>query len=273
MRSITYVFGAVAGFFTFGGIGLIIRGYQLEGGITLFIGLLCLIQFLRFLMKDLGGSKMRGTITEVENNLKMLTINFNDADPIRRIFGRTGDTCNVDNSINQVKSLFQQQITGFIFPDPTHNQIRVDYVDEPIDKINITWPDNYGNGPFDFVGINQSCRARIFMTYPIKNNYMNALQLLSHEIGHWFFNRVVDDRIGADNHHICRNIDISNYEDFSEKAAYYSEIKIAGERREYPQRHIRIIQEVKEAIRTNNNTYLSDLLQSCLDQFERERNE
>ena len=31
MRSITYVLGALAGFFTFGGIGLIIKGYQVEG--------------------------------------------------------------------------------------------------------------------------------------------------------------------------------------------------------------------------------------------------
>jgi len=34
MRYITYVLGAIAGFFTFGGIGLIMRGYQVEGGIT-----------------------------------------------------------------------------------------------------------------------------------------------------------------------------------------------------------------------------------------------
>lgn len=53
MRSITYVLGAVAGFFTFGGIGLIARGYQLEGGITLIIGLLSLIQFIRFLREDM----------------------------------------------------------------------------------------------------------------------------------------------------------------------------------------------------------------------------
>ena len=34
MRNITYVIGAIAGFFTFGGIGLIIKGHQVEGGIT-----------------------------------------------------------------------------------------------------------------------------------------------------------------------------------------------------------------------------------------------
>jgi len=53
MRPLTNILGAVAGFFTFGGIGLIIKGYQIEGGITLFIGLLNLIQFIRFLKADI----------------------------------------------------------------------------------------------------------------------------------------------------------------------------------------------------------------------------
>lgn len=52
MRTLTYILGAVAGFFTFGGIGLIVKGYQLEGGITLVIGLLNLVQFIRFMRAD-----------------------------------------------------------------------------------------------------------------------------------------------------------------------------------------------------------------------------
>jgi len=52
MRPLTYVLGAIAGFFTFGGIGLIIKGYKVEGGITLVIGLLCLIQFIRFIRAE-----------------------------------------------------------------------------------------------------------------------------------------------------------------------------------------------------------------------------
>ena len=54
MRPITYILGAIAGFFTFGGIGLIIKGFQIEGGITLVIGLLNLVQFLRFLKADMN---------------------------------------------------------------------------------------------------------------------------------------------------------------------------------------------------------------------------
>jgi len=52
MRTITYVLGAIAGFFTFAGIGLIAKGYQVEGGITLVIGLFNLVQFIRFMRAD-----------------------------------------------------------------------------------------------------------------------------------------------------------------------------------------------------------------------------
>lgn len=52
MRIVTYVLGAIAGFFTFIGLGLIIIGYQVEGGITLVVGLLNLVQFIRFLRSD-----------------------------------------------------------------------------------------------------------------------------------------------------------------------------------------------------------------------------
>ncbi|MBU0497893.1 MAG: hypothetical protein KKG04_08085 [Candidatus Thermoplasmatota archaeon] len=48
MRPLTYILGAVAGFFTFAGIGLLARGFQTEGLITLAIGLLNLVQFIRF---------------------------------------------------------------------------------------------------------------------------------------------------------------------------------------------------------------------------------
>jgi TM2 domain-containing membrane protein YozV len=52
MRPIVYIVGAVAGFATFAGIGLIYRGFQLEGGIILAIGLLNLIVFVRYMVTE-----------------------------------------------------------------------------------------------------------------------------------------------------------------------------------------------------------------------------
>lgn len=54
MRNITYILGAIAGFFTFGRMGLLVRGYQIEGGMTRGIGLLNLVQFIRFLKADIS---------------------------------------------------------------------------------------------------------------------------------------------------------------------------------------------------------------------------
>lgn len=62
MRPLTYVLGAFAGFFTFIGIGLIIKGFQVEGGITLVIGLLCLIQFIRFLKGEYDMEKKQNYV-------------------------------------------------------------------------------------------------------------------------------------------------------------------------------------------------------------------
>jgi hypothetical protein len=52
MRPITIILGSVAGFFMFAGIGLILRGYQWEGLFTLVIGVLNLVQFIRFMKAE-----------------------------------------------------------------------------------------------------------------------------------------------------------------------------------------------------------------------------
>jgi len=52
MRPLTYILAVVAGVFVLGGIGLIIKGYQLEGAIALIIGVLDLVQFIRFFKED-----------------------------------------------------------------------------------------------------------------------------------------------------------------------------------------------------------------------------
>jgi len=206
---------------------------------------------------------MIGTITNTNDNRKILAINFDDAELIRGTFGRNDDICDVNETIQEVKELFEIQIQDFDFPEPSASQIRVDYVDEPVDIINITWPGNIRDLGNEFVALNQPHRANIFMTYPIKDNIMTAEQLLSHELGHWFFNRMVEDRIGADNRHVTRS-DIHGYENgFTEKAAYYCEIMVAGNRQGYHPNHNSILTEVRQAIIINQN-YLSNLLQECL---------
>ena len=54
-----------------------------------------------------------------------------------------------------------------------------------------------------------------------------------------------------------------------QKEPYYSEILIAGERDEYFRHHSRFIDEIRNAINNNNNAYLLELLDDCLEHFER----
>lgn len=197
---------------------------------------------------------MIGTIT-TQNNIKTLTINFNNAQTINETFGQNSDICNVNNTITEVKLLFENQliIENFDYPIPTPEQIRVDYVNEPIHYIDIAWPNNVRTDPLRVVALNQSHQANIFMTYPVINNSMNAIQLLSHELGHWFFNRAIEYLIEADNHRVTRS-DIPGYEiSLSEKVAYYCELIIGGTRTSYHPNDLEMIQEVNRAIQNGSN--------------------
>jgi len=215
---------------------------------------------------------MIGTITIVGNDKKMLTINFSEADLIGKVFGRNNDKWNVDDIINQVKELYKNEIKDYKFSNPTNEQIRIDYIDEPIDRINISWSDNLGYRQYPCVALNQPHRHNIFMSYPVKNNCINAKQLLSHEVGHWFLNQVIEYKIKADENHVSRSI-ISGYEDnLSERAAIYCESENAGIRStdcQYSQ-YIDTIIEIKKT-KLKKENYLSNILNECLEQWEKDR--
>ena len=218
---------------------------------------------------------MIGTIS-LYNNIRTLTINFNDAQTINEIFGLNNDTCNVNNTINNVKQLFENLliIEDFDYPIPSSEQVRFDYVDEPINMIDITWSNGIRTDPITAIALNQTHRANIFMTYPVINNNMNSIQILSHELGHWFFNRAVEFLIEADERHVTRS-DIPGYEDYiSEKVAYYCEKMIGGNRVAYHPDHSDIIIEVDDAIQNEINYIAQQLeyaIREWLRDLERER--
>jgi hypothetical protein len=216
--------------------------------------------------------EMIGKIIPIGNGKKKLIIDFNDARFIGNNFGINVDLCTVNNIINRVKGLYQKGIKNFNFPNPTKEQIRVDYVDDPIDIINITWPDNIGNGSFPCVALNQPHRHNIFMSFPVKNNCINAKQLLSHELGHWFLNQVIEDKIEADTNHVSRSF-IDGYENYlSESAAIYCESEIAGFRRGDCQYHqyIETIIDIRKT-KIKKLKYLNEIMNKCLERFDKQR--
>jgi len=209
---------------------------------------------------------MRGVISTIDGK-PTLTINFIDADPIGSNFGNNDDICNVNDVIGAVRDLYREEIVieGYDFPLPTNEQIRVDYVTSPISAINITWANNVGNGLYNVIALNQQNESNVFITYPISNNCMNAQQILSHELGHWFLNRAIENRISAADLRRSRH-DIDGYEDvISEKAALYCEIKIAGYRKVecYSYENCKMVCEIKRAI-TMHDRCLRLSMSECL---------
>jgi len=204
---------------------------------------------------------MKGAIVKNTEGYKILNINFQDADLIGETFGTGDDKCNVAETIEQVQKLYMNWVTDYCYPHPKVGKIRVDYVDEPIDGINITWKDGDNQSGY-FVGINQHHYDNIFLTYPLK--YMTAKQLLTHELGHWFFNRLIEKLIHADRR-TCRE-DINSYEtNFSEKAAHYCEIKIAGKRKKYTSHDEKLIENI-ENIQKEGVSVLKTIKKECMQQ-------
>ena len=212
------------------------------------------------------GNNMIGSISTIDGK-RTLTISFNDADPIGDNFGLDEDVCNVNEVIEAVRDLYREEIRidGFDFSIPIGEQIRVDYVTESIETINITFPANVGDGTYNVVALNQLNGPNIFMTYPILNNCMSARQILSHELGHWFLNRAIEHVIEVNNLDCSRHV-IEGYEDnISERAAHYCEIRIAGYRKIecYIYRECEMACEIKKAIH-DNDRYLRLRMRQCL---------
>jgi hypothetical protein len=66
-------------------------------------------------------------------------------------------------------------------------------------------------------------KKKIVLTYPLPADVdLTPIQVLSHEIGHWYFDRYFDDKVTSDKK-IEKRSDIRGYEYYSEMAAIFCE--------------------------------------------------
>ena len=205
---------------------------------------------------------MNGIIEE-DNFLR---INFNDAYNVGIIFGSIPlcDFCYVACVKHEVKNLFKQSFENVNFPFPTNNKIRAEYLPSAVNGIDITWnPEHNQRGCFE--GMNQPNYDNIFLTYPV--NGISAKQLLTHELGHWYFNRLIEELIGTNNSHRCRE-DINDYENnYAERVALYCEIKLAGRRDFYNSHDLDLIQNIQQ-IEEQGKDVLQTIRDECIRQWE-----
>lgn len=197
---------------------------------------------------------------KIEND-NYLKINFNNANNVGIIFGSisSSDFCYVACVKHEVKNLFLKSFENINFPFPTNNKIRAEYLPSAVNGIDITWdPGQNQRGCFE--GINQAHNDNIFLTYPVKG--ISAKQLLAHELGHWYFNRLIENLIGANNGHRCIE-NINGYENnYAERVALYCEIKLAGRRNEYNSHDLELLQNIEQIEKQGN-----DVLQTIRDEF------
>ena len=205
-------------------------------------------------------------IIEDDNILK---INFNNANNIGIIFGSISlsDFCYVACVKHEVKNLFSNSFENINFPFPTNNKIRAEYLPFAVNGIDITWSQEQ-NHRGCFEGVNQSHNDNIFLTYPVKG--ISAKQLLAHELGHWYFNRLIDELIGANDRQRFRE-DITGYENnYAERVALYCEIKLAGRRDFYNSHDLNLIQNIQQ-IEDQGKDVLQTIRDECLQQWERQQ--
>lgn len=211
-------------------------------------------------MNDMNG------IIEEDNFLK---INFNNANNVGIIFGNISlrDFCYVACVKHEVKNLFLKSFENVNFPFPTNNKIRAEYLPSAVSGIDITWnPGQNQRGCFE--GINQAHNDNIFLTYPVKG--LSAKQLLTHELGHWYFNRLIEELIGTNNGHRSRE-DINGYETiYAERVALYCEIKLAGRRDKYSSHDSNLVQNI-EQIEDQGKDVLQTIRDECMQQWEKQQ--
>jgi hypothetical protein len=210
-------------------------------------------------------NNMNGIIEE-DNFIR---VNFNDANEVGILFGSISlrDFCYVACVKCEIKDLFMRSFEDFNFPFPTNDKIRADYVPSAVNGIDITWNPGH-NQRGDFAGINQAHRDNIFLTFPIRG--MSAKQLLTHELGHWYFNRLIEELIGADDRHRCRE-DINGYEtNYAERVALYCEIKLAGRRDNYTSHDLNLVQNI-ERIEEKGQDVLQAIRDECMQQWEKQQ--
>ena len=210
---------------------------------------------------------MNGIIEE-DNFLR---INFNNVNNVGIIFGSISlrDFCYVACVKHEVKNLFLKSFENVNFPFPTNNKIRAEYLPSEVNGVEITWASGHNQRSY-FEGINQEHNDNIFLTYPGKG--ISAKQLLAHELGHWYFNRLIEELICANNGHRCRE-DIDNFEtNYSERVALYCEIKLAGRRDKYNSHDSKLVQNI-EQIEDQGKDVLNTITEECIQQWKKQQKE
>lgn len=139
-------------------------------------------------------------------------------------YGSAPNIVNIPNIVRDVKRIFRDQLPSYDFPDPDTDEIYILNVSQIVDGFRITrtgrTPDTYF-----YPAMIDPVEDKIILPYPVKR--MTPLQALSHELGHWYFDRIVDDIVNENAGWYCRD-DVPWFDRYTESAALYCQEEISG---------------------------------------------
>jgi hypothetical protein len=152
-------------------------------------------------------------------------------------------TVTISNIIRRVRELFTSQIERYNFPDPSSDEIYILNVHQIVDGIRIMDQGRI-RSEYNCPAMVDPLTNRIVIPNPTKQ--MTPCQVLSHEVGHWFFDKIVDDIVKENNPRHNRE-DLLSFSYYTELAAIYCQEEICGRvrnRQDYENHVQRMFEEI-----------------------------
>jgi len=157
-------------------------------------------------------------------NRHIAEFNYNVNNGTTNDYGSAPNIVNIANIVGDVKRRFSDQLPSYDFPVPGTGEIYILNVSQIVDGFRITrtgsTPDTYF-----YPAMIDPVEDIIILPNPVKR--MTPLQALSHELGHWFFDRIIDDIVDETDGWYCRD-DVPSFDCFTEIAALYCQEEISG---------------------------------------------
>ena len=161
----------------------------------------------------------------------------------------------IQKEMHKVKSLYQKNFPKFNFRLPTKEELLVAYVNNKYEGICVIRYDGKENfyprceGMIDQWITRKNdvpvLNDRIILVYPPP--YRNLIEILHHELGHWFFDRVGNEmakQFGLEDRRsisvVKNGIEIASFDNYTEMAALYCEEYFNGKksRKTHHQSHL-----------------------------------
>ncbi len=197
-----------------------------------------------------------------QGNLYIAECNYKNYSGTTSNYGSVPNIINIANVIRDVRGIFQNQLPSFNFPDPDTDEIYILNVSRIVDGFQIIragrTPDTYF-----YVAMIDPVEEKIILPHPVKR--MSLLQALSHELGHWYFDRIIDDIVNENIDWNHRD-DIPWFDHYTEMAALYCQEEISGQiqnRQNYHPWVQRMFEEL-DFIRKLSNDVISLIIQKLM---------